>query len=366
MKRRLSLTLSFYLGVQFLRTVLLTTAVLATFIYLIDVLELMGRLSNVQDSVISALYLAVLKLPDMLVQLAPFAILLGTLISFTRLSRTQELSAIRASGLSARQFLLPALFITVGAGIFNLFVFQPISAVLLKQYETQEQLLIPGSAKGLITRGGSIWLRQPLADDGEQFIYAKQVTEGGSKLEQATVFTFAPDGTFVQRLDAESMTLLPGLWQIEKIFVMEGGADINWKDQMLMPTTLSVDIIRTSLTSPHTLPVWELPNFIRVLQQTGFATQEHMLTWHRLLAAPGLMMALFLLAAPFALRFSRNYGLGRMVLVGLGMGLGFYLFGNLIATYGLAGRLPLPVAAWAPTVVAFLTSLALFLHFREE
>ena len=88
--------------------------------------------------------------------------------------------------------------------------------------------------------------------------------------------------------------------------------------------------------------------------------------WQKIISSPALIIAMFLIAAPFALQFSRNQGMARMLLTGVGFGFIFYLFSNFIATYALAGRLSVPLAAWMPVLIAGLISAALFLHFREE
>jgi lipopolysaccharide export system permease protein len=50
---------------------------------------------------------------------------------------------------------------------------------------------------------------------------------------------------------------------------------------------------------------------------------------------------------------------------GLGAGFLFYFFNRFTYALGLSSTLPLLLAAWAPTVVAALVSLAYLLH-RED
>ena len=61
--------------------------------------------------------MSLLKLPDLGLTLLPFAVLLGGVFSFVRLSRSQELLAIRAAGVSAWNLLAPALTVAVLLGI---------------------------------------------------------------------------------------------------------------------------------------------------------------------------------------------------------------------------------------------------------
>ena len=61
--------------------------------------------------------MSLLKLPDLGLTLLPFAVLLGGVFSFVRLSRSQELMSIRAAGVSAWNLLAPALTVAVVLGL---------------------------------------------------------------------------------------------------------------------------------------------------------------------------------------------------------------------------------------------------------
>ena len=43
----------------------------------------------------------------------------------------------------------------------------PLAATLLKRYEAWQSDIIPGSAKGVVTAGGTIWLKQRQEDHDE-------------------------------------------------------------------------------------------------------------------------------------------------------------------------------------------------------
>lgn len=362
---RLSLTLWMYLARRFLFTVFVTMVVLLAFVYLIDVLELLRRLSDKNVNSSLAFTLALLKLPDMGLQLAPFAVLMGTLFTFSKLTQTYELIAIRNTGLPARSFIIPALITCLGIGAFNLFVWNPLSAVTLKKYERSLAEIFPGSTKGIVTAGGSLWLKQP-ETDRDTFIFAGKVQDNGRVMEQTTVFTFTPEGDFTQRQDAARMVLNDGSWTLRRVYTMTPDQNITYAPQLTIASSLTPTIIQDSFTSPRTLSVLELRDFITTLTDTGFNTSEHAMHYHTLLASPALLLAMFLLAMPFALHFSRRHGLGLMVLTGLLLGFGFFLFGNLTSAYALTGRLPLVAAAWLPPIAAMLLGLFFFLQFREE
>lgn len=363
-------TLGWYLASRWLGALMLTLLALSTFIYLIDLIELLRQLAgkNVPAGVAALMTLG--KVPDLLIQLLPFAILLGTLVWLNQLNRRQELVALRASGLPARRFVLGPLLACAFVGVVTLFIVNPVSATLLKRYERWYGEIFPNTVKGLVTSGGNIWLRQDEVDPTQTrksyFIYGHNVSANGQNLGQATVFVFNEQGDFMARLDASQAALEPGQWQLHNVFLLSPRKQIVHENVVTLPTTLTAEQIQASFNPPGTLSVWELGNFIKVLKQSGFPISRYSMAYQRLLALPILGMTMLLLAVPFGLRFTRNQGLATVILAGLGLGFGFYLFGNIAAAYGLAGRLDVVLAAWLPACMAILLAAALLIHLREE
>ena len=123
-----SWTLYRYLAVQFLLAGALVYAIFLMMAVSIDIVDLLNRTAGHNVPTVTAIGMAVLQLPDLGQKMLPFAILLGGVFTFARLSRSQELVATRAAGVSAWDFLLPPLVVAVVIGIFAVTVFTPVSA----------------------------------------------------------------------------------------------------------------------------------------------------------------------------------------------------------------------------------------------
>lgn len=369
--RGYSPTLGWYLGATWMVTVLLTMCGMAAFIYLIDVIDLWHQISGRNVSAGVALIMSLTKMPDMLLSLLPFAILLGSLIWLNQLNKRQELVALRAVGLPARRFLMGPLVACLLLGVLALSVGNPISSALLKRYERWNDTVFPNSTNGLITAGGSVWLRQsdtegPHASGRDYFIYGRKVSANGDNLGQATVFVFDKTGNFVARLDAGQAVLEPGQWRLSNVFMLTPKQEIVRQDEVTLPTSLTAEQIQASFNPPGTLDIFELHDFIKTLAASGFKTSRHSMAYQRLLALPFMCIAMLLVAVPFGLKFTRTRSLGIVIVSGVCMGFGFYLFSSFMAAFGLAGRLDVRLAAWLPAVMASLLAVALMLQLREE
>lgn len=363
--RRHTPTLTAYLARRYALYLLLTLAALAAFAYLMDAVDLLGKASGRGIPTATVLYLSLTKLPSLMQQLLPFAVLIATLVTLNQLNRRHELVALRAAGLPARRMMLGPLLVVLLTGAAALGLLNPLSATLLKNYERWYAQTFPGSARGLVTSGGSIWLKQT-APDSTLFIHAEHIGSGGQTLTSGTLFVVDANHALVQRVIAPRLTLGAGAWHISSPTVIVTGKPVRRGTTLEIPTTLTPAMLQNSFTPPSTLSVWQLPAYINVLRQTGFASAPHEMTYHSLIALPAFLVAMFLLGVPFALTFTRTRNLATVVGAGLGLGFGFYLFANTMAAFGLAGRLNIPLAAWAPVFIATFLALALLLHLREE
>lgn len=369
--RGYSPTLGIYLGGMWLGTVFLTALGMGAFIYLIDVINMWNEVSGRNVSSGTVILMSMAKSPDLLLQLLPFAVLIGSLVWLNSLNKRQELVALRAVGLPARRFLLGPVLACLLVGALALGVGNPVSAALLKKYEQWSSSVFPNSAKGLITAGGSVWLRQS-DDDGPQatgrdyFIYGRKVSADGQDLGQATVFVFDGKNNFLARLDARNALLEDGRWRLKDVFLLTPRQEIVRQEEVTLPTSLTPEQLQASFNAPGTLDIFQLREFIQTLEGNGFKTARHAMAYQRLLALPFMCLAMLLVAVPFGLKYTRTRSLGIVIISGVCMGFGFYLFSNIMAAYGLAGRLDVHLAAWLPGVMAILVSVALMLQLREE
>jgi lipopolysaccharide export system permease protein len=356
-----SWTLYKYLALQFLLGVAIVYATFLLLAFSIDIVDLINRTAGhtVTSGVIIGM--AFLQLPNLGQKLLPFAVLLGGVFAFARLSRNQELVATRAAGLSAWDFLAPPLTVALLIGIVAVTVFTPITARLLAQFAALEAKYIRGEESQLAVSQNGLWLRQ--GDEQHQsVIHALRVADQGVRLEDVDVFLYGPSDHFLGRIDARGGELHPRVWVLRDAWVSGLDGKPEHHDTYDLPTTMTATQIQESFASPDTLSFWALPGFIRAAQNAGFAATRYELYFYTLLALPLMFAAMVLMAASFSLRLQRGGGLGRMVLISALSGFGIYFFSDLTRALGTSGILPVLLAATAPALASILIGMTLVFH----
>jgi lipopolysaccharide export system permease protein len=356
-----SWTLHQYLGRQFLASVGVVFTALAFLSFSIDLVDLLDRTGDRHVATSAVAAMALLQLPDLALKLMPFAVLLGGIFAFVRLSRSHELLAIRAAGVSAWNLLAAPLGVALGLGLLAVLVFTPVSSRLLVQYTAMEARLIRGQASQLAISENGLWLRQGDAT-AQSVIHALRVADQGVRLEDVTIFLYGAADRFEGRIDAQSAVLGNGAWTLRDAWVSETSGRLKRYDTYSVRTKLTPTRIQESFAAPDTLSFWALPGFIDTARQAGFSATRYLLYFDSLLMEPAMFAAMVLVAASFSLRLARLGGLGRIVLWGSLAGFGVYFFSAVTRALGESGILPVPLAAAAPAATAILLGMTLVFH----
>ncbi len=359
-----SWTLYRYLAVQFLIGVTLIYSIFLMLAFSIDIVDLLNRTASHNVPTSTAIGMAVLQLPNLGQKMLPFAILLGGVFTFVRLSRSRELVATRAAGVSAWDFLLPPLTVAVFIGVFTVTVFTPISARMFSQFAGLEARYVKGEESRLSVSMNGLWLRQ--GDTSQQsVIHALRVAQQGEHLEDVMVLLYGANDRFTGRIDAKSADLKQDFWVINDAWVSDlRGIPVHHK-QYRLATTLTPEQIVESSTAPDALSFWDLPNYIRAAQSAGFSASRYQLYLYNLYALPALFAAMVFMAASFSLKLGREAGLAKVILFSAACGFGVYFFQNLTTVLGRSGAVPILLAATAPALASILIGMTLIFSHED-
>lgn len=364
-------TLSLYIARQFLLTILVTLLVLMAVAMLGDIVELLRRAAKreyVPFSVV--LSMALLKAPELMQKLLPFAVLGGSMVALTRLTRTQELVVARASGVSVWGFLMPALVVVFLWGVATVTVFNPLSALMLLRFEKLESKYFLGQSSLITVSSSGLWLRQ-IEDKGrkdevgEHIIHADRISQSDMTFSNVIIFSFDDKGVFTTRLDAQTARLEEGALILQNAIRSVPGLPPEPLESYSLKTTLHMAQIQESFASPETMPFWKLPEFIDSLEKAGFSALRHRLYWQSLLALPLLFMGTVLLAAVFSLRLPRQGGVSLLIAAGLLTGFALHFLTDVVQAFGAAGTIPIALAAWTPAVIMAAIASALLLQLED-
>jgi lipopolysaccharide export system permease protein len=356
-----------YVLVQQFRALGVALAVISALVMLIDFVEISRGLGSDTDlSALRILGLMLIKSPAVIVQLLPFVFLFGTLSAFVGLNRRSELIAMRAAGVSAWRFVLPAAAAAVAFGVLTVTVIGPLAASGDGLFQ-RERARISGAVPGAADRE-AIWLREG-EGQRQMVIRAGQQDRANARLLDVTFFIYVtdPEGrrAFSERIDASSAVLNAGRWRLLNAVGAQTGQRAVRYATLDLPSSLADEEAFERFARPQSTPFWSLPAQIQRVEAAGFSSTAYRLRLQQLLATPLMFAAMSILAAAFSLRLMRLGDLARMAASAVVLGFAFFFLNQASSAFGSAEVVPPFVAAWLP---AILTALAAFtlLFYTED
>ena len=187
----------------------------------------------------------------------------------------------------------------------------------------------------------------------------------GQVANEVSVFRLNGLDRLLVRLEATTATLQDGQWLLENTRRMLPDHLPEQVGTQRLPTDLTVGRVQDSFASPDTLSVWALPDFIGLLERSGFSAIRHKLHFQALLALPLLAGTMALVSAGFSMRATRRGGVAQMIGSGVAAGFALFVVSKVAEEFGQSGALPAALAAWAPAGAGLLLSIALLLHLED-
>jgi LPS export ABC transporter permease LptG/LPS export ABC transporter permease LptF len=285
------------------------------------------------------------------VQVAPFAVLLATLISLGILSKNNEDTAFRASGVSLHR-LSVAILIAAGLGAVFQFTLGEYVLPFAEQRETRFRNIIYGRPPDYGLRSpaernwhyesdGSIWHRE--ASDPER---GTQATP--------TVFEFGPGFELTRRIGAKQADWNGEAWVFRQGWVRTFGNAAETSYRTFLEERVAGDAppaFTQEVRTPEQMRFRELQRYAERLRASGYPTGRLETALQTKLATPLLLPLMVLLAIPFAFRIGKRGTLAG-VGVGLGLGMAFTIAAAFFTKLGEVGVLPPVLAAWSPNVLS--------------
>ncbi len=363
----ISIRLSTYLARNFFLAYLAALGILVALKFLRELVDLARKVATRDDVGFDIVFeLAALKVPQSIELMTPLSLLAAGMYTMWRLTRHNELVAVRAAGISMWQFLAPALLVAGAIGGFLLVFVNPIGADSLARYDAMYSQHIDSDNKAFRVSSVGAWLREA-DENGITVIHADRATGKDSKvvLTQPTVLLFDPNGGFRLRIDANSGSLEQGYWHLVNTVSRAPGGRDEAHEFIDLSTGITLDRLKEGVANPASVSFWQLRDVIDLTEKAGFTAVRYRIQWHSLLAMPVLLCALMLVAATFSLRMPRRGGTMLLIVSGITAGFVIELLKYVMLTLGNFGEVPVVLAAWTPAIATLLFGVAVLFHVAD-
>jgi lipopolysaccharide export system permease protein len=302
-----------------------------------------------------------LRVPMLISRFLPFAVLLGTLITFTTLNQNSEVIAMKAAGLSAHQILAPlivaSLFVAAAAFAFNERVVTKATRTVSAWDDNDYRPLPPDS--GVL---GNVWVMA-----GDDLVRAKLVAGRGTGTRLERVEIYEREANLISRVvRAERGRPQGGAWLLQQVEVYTPEMNLvrRLPELRILP---GVEPARLTLAKvdPETIDFFTLRATLDELRAAGRPTAEvEAGLWHKI-SGPLSTLLMPLLAAVAAFGLARSGKTLLRAVVGMALGFSFFVADNFSIAMGNVGAYPPLLAAWAPFLLFLLIGETVLVRSEE-
>lgn len=334
------------------RTVLTHTAVvmfvLLAIYFFITLMDDLGLIGQGRYNILVALQYGLMLLPRQAYDLFPLVALLGGMLGLGTLASSNELTVIRAAGVSVRRLMLAVMKMAL-LMMLTVALVGELAAPWLEQQARQLRTQALTQNLSLNDRGW-LWVR-----DGDTYISIRHLLPGGVA-QDLSLYVFDEELRLHEMARADEAVYQDGSWllrQAARSVVSAEGVTTEVLPEQRWATSLTPEVIGVAAFRPDKLAIWELAGYIAYTRANNLdAAVYELALWNRILAplATGGMM---LLAVPFIFGSLRSVSIGLRITVGGLVGIGFYLFNGVFGRIALVWDLSPALSALVPTLVVY-------------
>jgi len=353
---------AWYLARSFLKTSIAVLIGLVVILAMLDLLGNSGRILAHPGNDQGDLWRYVgLRIPQLIQQFLPFALLLGTLITLATMNQHSEVIAMKAAGVSAHQIIAPLIVASLGVAVVN-FVFNERVATRATAALNAWADVNYGPVPPPTGTRTNVWVRL-----GDDLIFVRQVTGSGAdtRLQGVTIYD-RTGGTLTGVLEAQSGRFANPGWTLSgtRRFDVETGSVATSPTITVAPEVEPMQFT-LSAVDPNEQDFWQLRQSIGELERAGRTIRSAETSWWHKLSGPLSSTLMPLLAAIAAFGLARSGQLFLRAVTGMGLGFSYFVADNFALAMGNFGAYPPFLAAWGPFFLFLLIGETVLVRTEE-
>ena len=340
-----------YIGLALARSALLVFLILLPLFILLDLVQQLDDVGTGNYGLVDALIYEVFLMPNYLLSLVPFTALLGTSMALGGLAHTNELTAMRASGISIQRIGLATLKSGALFILFAIVIMEWIAPPLHQQAVKRQSLALSGG-NILIEKQGS-WIHQ-----GKRFTYIRNIHEGHT-LADIHIFEFDPEKQQLNfYLHADRAEMKDRKQWLYKDLTLK-----SYKEKDVV-TLHEAEQVRESYLTERQLRVLQLPidslpptglyQYLKYLRSSAQATERFEMVFWQKVTFPVTVIIMMLCSFPFVFGSLRTSSAGKRIVLATITGISFQLASQLLVNLGLVLNISPLLTTLLPIVTILL------------
>lgn len=303
------------------------------------------------------------SIPMIISLMLPVAVLLATLMTYSNLSKFNEITAMKANGISLYRMSMPVLIFAAIVAVFLFYFSELITPAALQKTEHIVKVDVQKQKAFDFFKQDEIWYR------GDNAIYNfKMFDIAKDTLRGITINYINPDFTLKMRIDAERAEWKNGKWNFYNLLLTHFDSNnspvLEWSEEKIIDLPEKPNDFKIMQKDAEKMGYFDLKKYVNKIRAEGYDATRYIVDLHGKLAFPFVTIVLVLIGISFSMRQERHGGVMQSLGIGIVIGFSYWIVHAFSMSLGRSGILPAILSAWIANIFFFAAAAALFFRAR--
>lgn len=355
-----------YVGLEFIKAFLLSLFALTLLVIITELFDEIKSLMECKASLFIIAKYLFYKTPFVMLKTTPFASLIGTLFSLSKLTKTNEVMAMKTSGINMLRIILPILIITFIMSVSMIVLNETIAADMFWQSNIIKYQDIFKTKISYAEVKNNLSYR---SEDG-WIAYIKVFNGERGFMNGITIIYLDDDNNITKRVDAEKAVWNGTNWTFENCYTREFKNNINKEvakkhNLIVLPIKEKPEDFSKRKKKIDEFTIRELSEVVQKLKTKGEKYNEELVNMHFKISFAFSTFLIALLAIPFGITAGKYGSVIISFALGFTIGFVYWQFLGFGEALGRNGVLSPILAAWLPNIVFALIGSAMIFNVRK-
>lgn len=304
------------------------------------------------------------SIPMIIYQVSPLGVLLCTFITIGIFVRHNEITALKAHGISLYRVLKVFLLISVCLCLLSVWLQEYVLPFTNSQVKEIKNVHIKRKKSARLLKRPDFWYRINDNVYNIEFFDPDKNT-----LQKITILCFGPGVFLNKRIDAEKAVWVDNKWIFSQViirgFTPGGNVTVSkFKSKVIAINKTPEDFIMSRKESDE-MSLSEIRTFIKKINEEGYPSIPYEVDMHAKVSYPFINVVMAILGIPFALRIGRSGGMAMGIAISVALGFLYWTFFAFCLSLGKGGSIPPFVSAWTANIAFGFLGIYMFLHVRQ-
>lgn len=350
-----------YILSEFLKLLAIALGAFVVLFLMVDLFENIDLLMKHNVPIAASIKFFAWKLPFIVGQVSPVAVLVASLVSLGLLSKHGEITAMKAGGIRLLRAVGPLLFAGLVISAIVILMNEYVTPAALKKTDSFRQQWF-GIQGGSFGKEG-VWVRTQRG-----IFNVRQVDLGRQRLYGLTLYEIEKPFVVRERIYSRSVVWKDERWVADEAIVWRfSNGDVKREEvrslevrEFIKPEDLpNVENLQKNMS------LGELHDYVKSLDADGYDSSKYRIDLYGKISFPLVNFVMLLMGIPFALKTGRYSGIATGVGLSVVIAFSYWIVYAVTRSLGLSALIPPIMAAAFPDVLFFAIGALMFGYVKE-